>query len=211
MKLVAVLPFLACASVVAAQSGQQSTLSSRAEEPSSLHTLTLSKQVPLGLSSFGYVGVPICDTAGDLFFEVDAPGISAVGQGPFVRVNADGKEHAVFMPPAILTAGSKYGTTSIQAVSPDGSYSLLNYNGKLTNLIKYRNDGSVSSMHSLSLPEQAYPQVFAAADSGTVYVAGYIEIGRGDQPRKSFAGLYAENGEMVADLSAGLKNLFTIF
>ena len=127
-------------------------------------------------------------------------------KGPFIRVSADGKRHVIYLLPDESASTPRFDAI-LQAVSPSGSYYLVAHNQSGSVAIRYKDDGSVLSEHTLQLPEKAYPQKFAVADSGVLYISGYIEGGPANKSKKSFAALLADDGRTIVDLSKGLEDV----
>ncbi len=203
MRIFTALSLIALASV--SNSGGLHSVSNTKPPESPLRMPVLSKTTPLGMPAFSSEGNTLCDTEGNLYFEAVNPGVPEIDKGLFIRVSADGKQHTVYL----LSDKSGSGTpldAVFQAVSPGGSFYLVGRSESASVLIHYKSDGTVAGEHKLSLPEKAFPQMIAAADSGVIYVSGYLETGPADQFKKSFAGLYASDGTRIADLSKGLKD-----
>ncbi len=159
-------------------------------------------KVSLGLPSFQYWGPPVCDAAGDMFFE--APHQPLLGVGPFVGIRADGGSHATYATPAELVPPSRSGHKALQAVAPGGSYYLLYSDMKRSTLIAYQGDGTVRHMQALATPSGFVPDRLAVADSGVIYVIGYVNNEEPlAKPRKAFAALFSAGGEILRKLSDG--------
>ena len=205
MKFSIPLLLLTCAVTSLAQSTLSSSPTGGTEDSSPPRKLILGRTTPLGMPSFGSLSISLCDIKNNLYFETINSGVPAINQGRFIRVSDDGKQQVLYLPPTTQNGTPRFQAV-FQAVSPDGSHYLLGRNEKESVLIRYRDDGSISSEHRLPLPEKAYPQMVAVANSGAVYVSGYVESGPSDKWKKSFAGLYADDGTLLADLSKGLKD-----
>lgn len=167
------------------------------QEPRTPKILSAEETISLNVPSFGFVGNAICDASGRVFFH---PGNGINDLGIFLSASPDGKDHTIYKLPSDTT----FSGDTLQAVSPAGSYYLLQQDFKTYRLLHYSNDGTLGRRVLADIPAGVLVQFFAIVDSGVFYVSGYQEATSEttSKTRKGFAALYDDSGKLVRNLSA---------
>ena len=201
-----ILPWIiVCAAmslVAGAQTTANKTDNQNAQTPPA-RTLVGADEIFFGIPAFSFSGEPVCDTLGNLYFEVTDPQHMIIGAGPFLGVTADGSRHVIYTIPSEY---SKAPGLTLQAVSPGGDYYLLNTDYTRYTLIAFNNNGEVASTRSLAIPPKTIPQFLAVADSGITYVQGYLQTSETvKKPRRTFIALFSASGNMLKDISLGAE------
>jgi hypothetical protein len=164
-------------------------------------TLSATDLVSFGIPSFSFSGAPLCDSAGDLYFEVsDSP---TVGAGPFLKISANGKSQTIFALPPDLASSSASRGTWIKAVSPGGDFYLLHTDNLNSNeLVRYNSDGSVHTVQKIAIPSTVIVQRLAILDTGVSLIQGNLDPSQERaKTHVPFAAIFSSDGKLIRDLS----------
>jgi hypothetical protein len=147
---------------------------------------------------FGSSGRDVCDSAGDIVFNV---GRGVFNQGPFLRVRSDGKQHVIYsLPPETTGRGN-----IAWAMTPGGAFYVLHENFKDYRLVRFNFDGSVRGITNLDVPPGVDIWFLAVTDNEAVFARGYQDDQSEphDKKRAGFTALFDASGRMTHNLSGG--------
>jgi hypothetical protein len=161
--------------------------------------LRADSRVLLGVPALASIGSRLCDRNGIFYVNVG----NVPGQfGPFLGLSPDGKRQAVYsLPYKVRGWGSIH-----WAVTPGGRFYLLHGNESSDDfeLVEFKDDGDERRTARLEIPPGTRVQHLAITESGIAYVSGYrMTADKDGIPRPAFAGLFAESGRLLRDLSTG--------
>lgn len=170
-----------------------------AQAPNAAHdvprVLHASERINFHIPMFGSIGRVSCDADGDMIFNV---GSTIEDTGPFLRVQADGARHVIYLLPSELVKASNL----VWTVSPGGRFYVLIENFKNHRLVHFNEDGSVAGIATLDIPPGADVRFIAITDDETVLLRG--DVASPNSPstsRTGFAALLNSSGRLVRDLS----------
>ena len=162
--------------------------------------LTVAGHVKTDVPMFGGLGNGRCDSSDN--YVLDA-GTGMGERGPYIKISSDGRRHVIFQLPQEV---SKEPGNDLWAISPDGTLYVLHDDYQKNQFVRFKDDGTVDAINSLSLPPHVEIEKIAVAGNGNTFVTGH-KVTQADQtqatkPEPGFAAIFNADGHMLRDLSA---------
>lgn len=160
----------------------------------------------LDMPRFSGFGVPLCDDKGDTFFHVPITSRS-VNESSVLEVPSDSSDAVWFRLSSDLASKTAFHYFS---VTPSGKVWFLDEtkDGPLA-VFGFDSDAQLESQVSLDTPLHFWPDDFAVAENGIIFLAGHFGIDASRvQQGKRFAGIFAKSGKLLTEVKlADLENL----
>ena len=160
-------------------------------------TLQVTSTRVLTVPAFGFWGLPLCDDAGDLYFQPSGKADSAI----FKLSQPDESNSRMFQIPS---EGSESDSLIDYTVTPSGALYVLAQDVKQKfHVYSFEPDGGVKHNVKLETPDYALLVDFAVFDNDTILGTGYYQRDApGTLHGKSYAVLFDQSGQLLKDMTS---------
>ena len=173
--------------------GQQTAAAKKTQRTPTVLEPASSKQ--LQVPQFGSFGNAQCDNDGNLFYHLDTEGYS----GNLVMKLSPRTETPILfhLPPEFASKMSFMDFS----VTPESSIAFLAQSTDGNFVFKFDQDGSLKGRVQLDTPERLFPDLFAIAENGVVFISGHFDSGASEHSRgKGYAALFESSGSLRKEL-----------